>query len=62
MYAKTTFYDNVDDQTLDIYYWRSGTYLDAAATQPATGLKNIGSTELENYAETKIGLQVMFQF
>ncbi len=62
LYAKTTFYDNVDDQTLDLYYWRSGTYLDAAATQPANELKNIGSTELENYAETKVGLQVMFQF
>ena len=62
LYAKMAFYDSADGKNLDVYYWRSGTYLDAAATQPATGLKNIGSTELENYAETKIGLQVMFQF
>ena len=62
LYAKMAFYDSADGKNLDVYYWRSGTYLDAAATQPATGLKNIGSTELQNYAETKIGLQVMFQF
>lgn len=62
LYAKIAIWDSMDGKKLDTYYWRSGTYLDAGGTKPLNELKYIGTTETDNYAETKIGLQVMFQF
>lgn len=64
LYAKVAFYDSADGKELDLYWMEpnikaqapDGTefYLDS--------LTKIGTVELDNYAETKIGLQVMFQF
>lgn len=54
LYAKTVFYDSADGKELDLYWM-----------EPNVGLNNltkIGTVDLENYAETSIGLQVMFQF
>lgn len=62
LYLKTAFFDSADGKDIDTYYWRAETYLDGAMTQPARGLQYIGKTELDNYAETSVGLQVMFQF
>lgn len=62
LYLKTAFFDSADGKDMDTYYWRAGTYLDNAMTMPATGLKYIGKTEIDNYSETSVGLQVIFQF
>ena len=62
LYAKMAFYDSADGKNLETYYWQAGTYLDDAASVPANALKYIGDTKLDNHSETKIGLQVMFQF
>ncbi len=54
LYAKTVFYDSADGKNLDLYW-----------LEPSVGLENltkIGTVDLDNYAETSIGLQVMFQF
>ncbi len=54
LYAKTVFYDSADGKKLDVYYMSPNLGYDQ--------LTNIGKAELDNYAETSIGLQVMFQF
>lgn len=54
LYAKTVFYDSADGKELDLYWM-----------EPSVGLENltkIGTVDLDNYSETSIGLQVMFQF
>lgn len=54
LYAKTVFYDNADDKTLNLF-WK----------EPNVGLNSytpIGTVKLDNYAETSIGVQAIFQF
>lgn len=54
LYAKTVFYDSADGKELDLYWMEPNVGLD--------NLTKIGTVDLDNYAETSIGLQVMFQF
>lgn len=64
LYAKTVFYDSANDKNLDLYWMEpniiaqgaDGTqfYLDA--------LTQIGTVKLDDYAETSIGVQAIFQF
>ena len=69
LYAKTVFYDSADGKTLD-FYWQEdpvklsdGTYIPQLQdNQFLTSLTKLGTVDLDNYAETSIGLQVMFQF
>ena len=54
LYAKTSIFDDADDKTLDVY-WQ----------YPSAGLNDltkIGTADLEDYSETTIGLQAIFQF
>ena len=69
LYAKMAFYDSADGKELG-FYWKEtpiklsdGTYLPQLEDgQFMTDYTKLGTVELDNYAETKIGLQVMFQF
>ena len=54
LYAKTVFYDSADGKELDLFWMEPSVGLDA--------LTKIGTVDLDNYSETSIGLQVMFQF
>ena len=54
LYAKTVFYDSADGKELDLYWMEPSVGLDS--------LTKIGTVDLDNYSETSIGLQVMFQF
>lgn len=64
LYAKTVFYDSANDKSLDLYWMEPNIiaqgpdgndfYLDA--------LTQIGTVKLDNYAETSVGLQMVFQF
>lgn len=54
LYAKVAFYDSADSKTKDIWY--------QSADLGKPDWTKIGTVKLDNYAETKIGLQVMFQF
>jgi hypothetical protein len=54
LYAKVAFYDSADGKEKDVWY--------QSADLGYPDWTKIGTVELENYAETKIGLQVMFQF
>lgn len=54
LYAKVAFYDSADGKKKDVWCQSADLgYLDWT---------KIGTVKLDNYAETKIGLQVMFQF
>ena len=58
------FYDSADGKELD-FYWKEpgGQYQGADGNlYNMTDFTKLGTVELDNYAETKIGLQVMFQF
>lgn len=64
LYAKVAFYDSADGKELD-FYWKEpgGQYQGADGNlYNMTDFTKLGTVELDNYAETKIGLQVMFQF
>ena len=54
LYAKTVLYDSADGKKLDTLYLSPDLGYDQWT--------NIGKAKLDNYAETSIGLQVMFQF
>ena len=60
LYAKTAFYDSADGKRLDLYWQEpnaqlaDGTYM--------TDLTKLGTVKLDNYAETTIGVQAIFQF
>ena len=54
LYAKTSFYDSADDKSLDLYWMEPNVGLDAYTP--------IGTVKLDNYVETSIGLQAIFQF
>ncbi len=54
LYAKTVFWDSADGKKLDTLYLSPDLGYDQWT--------NIGKAKLDNYAETSIGLQVMFQF
>lgn len=60
LYAKTAFYDSADGKKLDLYWQEpnaqlaDGTYM--------TDLTKLGTVKLDNYAETTIGVQAIFQF
>lgn len=60
LYVKTAFYDSADDKKLDMYYYRSNT-VDVNGNA-YTGLTKFGKAALSDYAETSLGLQVIFQF
>lgn len=69
LYAKVAFYDSADGKNLDFYWQEDPVKLSDGTYMPQledgaymTDLTKLGTVELENYAETKIGLQVMFQF
>lgn len=54
LYLKTVFYDNANNKTLD--FWMKDV---------ASGLNDlqlVGTADIENYAETRAGLQIMFEF
>ncbi|MFQ6703411.1 MAG: hypothetical protein ACLRFO_04455 [Alphaproteobacteria bacterium] len=64
LYAKVDFYDSADGKVLDLYWMEPGVIAKApdGTEFELDTLTNIGTIELDSYAETKIGLQVMFQF
>ncbi len=62
LYARTVFYDSANDKKVDIYYYRDNLALDAALTQRIGGLVPFGTAKLDNYSETTIGVQAIFQF
>lgn len=64
LYAKVAFYDSADGKDLDLYWMEKGITAQApdGTELSLDSLTKIGTVELDNYAETKIGLQVMFQF
>lgn len=64
LYAKVAFYDSADGKDLDLYWMENGITAQASDGTEFNldSLTKIGTVELDNYAETKIGLQVMFQF
>ena len=64
LYAKVAFYDSADGKDLDLYWMENGITAQApdGTEFNLDSLTKIGTVELDNYAETKIGLQVMFQF
>ena len=64
LYAKMAFYDSADGKNLGFYWMEpDAQYQDAEGNlQYLTDFTKLGTVELENYAETKFGLQVMFQF
>ena len=64
LYAKTSIYDNADNKTLDLYYQDSNTYIEDGngGTKPMDMLHKIGTADLNDYTETTIGLQAIFQF
>lgn len=64
LYAKMAFYDSADGKDLDLYWMEPNVKAQApdGAEFYLDSLTKIGTVELDNYAETKIGLQVMFQF
>lgn len=54
LYLKTVFYDSADDKNLALY-WQN----------PAGGMPDltyVGRADIENYAETRAGVQVLFEF
>lgn len=64
LYVKTAFYDSANDKKLDLYWMEP-----SIQAQTADGtefyldhLTRIGTVKLDNYAETSIGLQAIFQF
>ena len=62
LYLRTVFFDSADGKELDTYYWRDQLYVGGMLDTPATELQYIGTTKVDNYAETSVGLQVIFQF
>ncbi len=60
LYAKMAFYDSADGKELDFYWMEPAARLEDGTYM--TDFTKLGTVELDNYAETKIGLQVMFQF
>ena len=64
LYAKVAFYDSADGKDLDLYWMEKGITAQApdGTELSLDSLTKIGTVELDNYAETKTGLQVMFQF
>ena len=69
LYVKTAFYDSADGKELD-FYWKEtpvllsdGTYLPQLEDgKYMTDLTQLGTVKLDNYAETSIGVQAIFQF
>ncbi|MBQ8294552.1 MAG: hypothetical protein IJX89_04160 [Alphaproteobacteria bacterium] len=55
LYVKTAFYDSADDKKLDLYWYEP-------TISELSTLTKIGTAKLDNYGETSVGLQVMFQF
>ncbi len=64
LYAKTVFYDSANDKELDLYWLEPNIIAqDAAGSQfYLDTLTKIGSATLDNYAETSVGVQAIFQF
>ena len=64
LYAKTVFFDSADGKTLDLYWMEPGIKAQASnGTEfELNQLTKIGTADLDNYAETTIGLQAIFQF
>ncbi len=64
LYAKMAFYDSADGKDLGFYWKEPGAFYEAAdgSEIEMTDYTKLGTVEIGNYAETKIGLQVMFQF
>ena len=57
-------FDSADGKDLGFYWKEPGAYYEGeggTAVEMADFTK-LGTVEVDNYAETKIGLQVMFQF
>ena len=52
LYLKTVFYDSAKDKNLDLYMTESSTH----------NLTLVGKADIENYNETRAGVQVMFEF
>lgn len=64
LYAKTAFWDSADGKTLDLYWMEPGIKAQAPGGTEfeLNQLTKIGTVDLENFAETSIGLQAIFQF
>ena len=52
LYLKTVFYDSAKDKNLDLYFINSST-----VSKPL-----VGKADIENYNETRAGVQIMFEF
>ena len=64
LYAKTALYDSADKKTLDVY-WQEPEVLAVAPDGTEfymTSLTPFGTADIEDYTETTIGLQAIFQF
>ncbi len=64
LYVKTAFYDSANDKKLDLYWMEPSIQAQAADGTEfyLDHLTQIGTVKLDNYAETSIGLQAIFQF
>lgn len=64
LYAKTVFYDSANDKNLDLYWMEPNVIAQGAdGTQfYLDTLTQIGTVKLDDYAETSIGVQAIFQF
>ena len=64
LYVKTAFYDSADGKDLDLYWMEPSVKAQApdGTEFVLEHLTKIGTVELENYSETSIGLQAIFQF
>ncbi len=64
LYVKTALYDNADDKALDVYWQDSSIYTPLANGEQyyLNSLTPIGTADVEDYSETSVGLQVIFEF
>ncbi len=64
LYAKMAFFDSADGKELGFYWKEPGAYYEGegGTAVEMSDYTKLGTVEVDNYAETKIGLQVMFQF
>lgn len=64
LYVKTAFYDSANDKDLDLYWMEPSIQAQAADGTEfyLDHLTQIGTVKLDNYAETSIGVQAIFQF
>ena len=57
LYAKAALFDSADGKEKDVWFMTTN-----PDDSEYSELTNIGTAKLDNYAETRVGLQLMFQF